>query len=90
MRSEPTYILLLELACEMPLHEGGLANATVADQHQLELRDLLGLQVQQRAHEPHALAAARDAPGESGVISQHEGQRTTRGFAASAAKSWRV
>lgn len=34
-------VLLLELAGHVALHEGGLAGATVADEHELELRNLL-------------------------------------------------
>mmetsp|Transcript_69404 Transcript_69404/g.195761 ORF Transcript_69404/g.195761 Transcript_69404/m.195761 type:complete len:253 (+) Transcript_69404:244-1002(+) len=34
-------VLLLELAGEVPLHQGGLAHAAVADEHQLELWHLL-------------------------------------------------
>ena len=34
-----SHILLLELAGQVALHEGGLARAAVADKHALELRD---------------------------------------------------
>ena len=35
-----TYILLLELASQVTLHECGFADATIANQYKLELRDL--------------------------------------------------
>ena len=35
-----TDILLLELASQVTLHEGGFADATIANQYKLELRDL--------------------------------------------------